>query len=244
MPESQWFESWFDTSYYHLLYQQRDHEEAARFIEHLMRHLSAPQDALICDLACGNGRHSAVISEMGYHAVGLDLSSNNIRLARNRALANAEFYEHDMRKPFRIRYFDVILNLFTSFGYFETHREHLQTVENMSKGLRNGGRLVLDFLNVHKVRKELVPHSDYERDNIRFQVSRRMEDGYIVKHIHINEGKKDIQFEEKVRGYDLDEFTEMMTAAGLSIEEVFGSYQLDTFDPTSSDRLIICAKKG
>lgn len=260
MPENKWYESWFDTGYYHLLYDQRDEEEAKAFIQKLVRHIQPRPHDLICDLACGNGRHARVIAAMGYNVVGLDLSQNSISMAREAAhdtngsilhgeesknapeKGEMEFYVHDMRKPFRVRYFDWIFNLFTSFGYFETDQEHLTVLKNASRALKPTGGLILDFLNANKTVENLVPRSSYQKEGIHFEVERMVENGFIKKQIHIFENDKSIRFTEKVRAYTLTDFEKMMNQVGLRIEEVFGSYNLDTFDPQQSERLIIKAR--
>ena len=58
MSQKEWFASWFDSPYYHLLYQHRDDNEAKQFIGHLTEALDLPQGAKVLDLACGKGRHS------------------------------------------------------------------------------------------------------------------------------------------------------------------------------------------
>ena len=78
----QWFESWFDTTYYHQLYAHRDDSEARGFIDRLTQYMLLPETASVLDNACGRGRHAKYLAEKGYHVTGLDLSSASIKFAK------------------------------------------------------------------------------------------------------------------------------------------------------------------
>lgn len=58
-----WFESWFNTPYYHILYKDRDFVEAENFIDKLLAEIRLPQHSTIIDLACGHGRHSVYLNQ-------------------------------------------------------------------------------------------------------------------------------------------------------------------------------------
>lgn len=45
-----WFTSWFDTDFYHILYKDRDEQEAKFFMDNLTQYLNLPEDARILDL--------------------------------------------------------------------------------------------------------------------------------------------------------------------------------------------------
>ena len=65
MKKQEWFESWFDTSYYHTLYSKRDENEAKEFIVNLVEFLKIDPKSKVLDLACGKGRHSLTLNELG-----------------------------------------------------------------------------------------------------------------------------------------------------------------------------------
>ncbi|MDC1395816.1 methyltransferase domain-containing protein, partial [Bacteroidia bacterium] len=114
---SKWFETWFDSEYYHLLYKDRDYTEAEAFVEKLVTYLNPGKDALIYDLACGKGRHSIHLNKLGLNVEGSDYSTNSINYAKKSENSRLHFYEQDMRDAMPKQY-NYILNLFTSFGYF------------------------------------------------------------------------------------------------------------------------------
>src|SRR5690606_8758177 len=116
--EHEWFKDWFNSPYYHLLYNHRDENEAIFFLDNLIAKLQPKPDARILDLACGRGRHAVYLRTKGFDVTGVDLSPENIRLAATTAGERLHFYVHDMRYLLLSNYFDLVLNLFTSFGYF------------------------------------------------------------------------------------------------------------------------------
>jgi len=244
MPEkNEWFESWFHSPFYELLYYKRDRSEAKEFIEALLNHLRPESHARFLDLACGSGRHSVYLASKGYEVTGIDLSDELIEKARRDERDNLSFYVHDMRNSFRINYYDYVLNLFTSFGYFDTDHEHVRVLHNVFKGLNSGGLFVLDFFNAEKVIAALVKNETKEINGTRFDISRIVENGFIYKNIVVTANGTEQKFQERVRAYLAHELQHCFEEAGLSVTERFGSYDLKPF-ANDSDRLILIATKG
>jgi len=240
MNNKDWFVDWFDTSWYHQLYRKRDHQEAQRFIDNLLGYLGAEQENWFLDLACGKGRHSIYLAEKGYNVVGLDLSPESIQAAQEMETEHLQFMVHDMRKKYPTQKFDFILNLFTSFGYFETDQEHLDVLLNMKDGLKEANSLlVLDFFNAQKVMKGLRKKEVIEDGETIFEISRKVESGFVKKKILVVEGNNKYEFSERVRLYTLDDFTTLFAQAGLSIMDVFGDYKLNPYNEDSTRLILI-----
>src|SRR4051812_7062245 len=144
-----WYKDWFDSPFYHKLYFERDEKEAKDFIHKLIHFLEPATGSRILDVACGRGRHSRILAAMDFDVTGIDLSFGSINYAKQFEQENLHFYQHDMRYLFRINYFDLAFNFFTSFGYFSTRREHDDAMRTIAAGLRPGGLFVIDYLNVH-----------------------------------------------------------------------------------------------
>ena len=241
--ESEWYEAWFDSPYYHLLYQHRDEAEAQRFIDRLLVWLRPAPGARILDLACGKGRFAIYLAKKGFDVTGLDLSEESIREARNYEVPNLSFYRHDMRLPFRVNYYDYLFSFFTSFGYFSSERDDFNTLRSVHSGLRRGGTFVLDYFNRFYVEDHLLGEETRTVDGIIFYLSKWVEGGQIRKRIRFEDGGRHFEFEERVRLFSLADFERLLKQAGLGISTVFGDYRLQAFDPGSSPRLIIIAKK-
>ncbi len=239
----EWFEEWFDTPYYHILYKHRDEREAKAFLDRLISQLAMPDHSRMLDLACGRGRHAQYLSTKGYMVTGLDLSEANIEFARTFENENLSFYKHDMRRLFRVNYFDYIFNFFSSFGYFAHDRDHQAVFDNVARGLRSGGIFVLDFLNVEAIKDGLEGHYDKEIDGMHFAIQKNLDAGFIYKTIQFEAKGRQHTYTERIRAFLLEELQSMLIKAGLAVEQVFGNYHLEAFDRTRSPRLIIFARK-
>lgn len=239
---SDWFKVWFDSPYYHVLYRHRDRSEAGNFISNLINELALPKGSKILDMGCGKGRHCIMLNALGFDVVGIDLSESNIAAAIAYSRPDLQFIRQDMRIPLHRLEFDLVLNLFTSFGYFKSHAENLDVLKAAHSVLKPGGRFVLDFLNSTKALKELVRHETKELENIHFNIRRTKEDGIIVKRIEVNHNPK-LQFEERVQALSLQDLLRLFEQAGLKPLATYGSYDFKPFDEETSSRLIVIAEK-
>lgn len=236
-----WFASWFDTDYYHILYKDRNDEEAQQFMDNLTHYLNLPEEAKILDLACGKGRHSIYLNSLGFDVTGADLSENSIAEASKFSNETLRFKEHDMRNSFEEKY-DAIFNLFTSFGYFENDADNLKTLISIKESLTEYGFAVIDFMNVDYVIANLVPSEIKTVDGIDFHIKRYVKDNHIFKEIDFEDKGEKFHFTEKVQALRLADFEAMMEEAGIYLLDVFGDYKLKTFYKNSSERLIMMFK--
>ena len=236
-----WYSSWFDTPFYHILYKDRDNKEASNFMDTLTSFLKLSKEAEILDLACGKGRHSKYLNELGFKVTGVDLSPKSIAFAKQFENTNLVFEEHDMSISYPKK-FDAVFNLFTSFGYFENEKDNLRTIKAIKSELKPNGFAVIDFLNAEFVKSNLVPSETKTVNGIDFNIERIIENGYIIKKIHFNVDNKDYRFEERVRALTLSEFKNFFNEANANLLYCFGDYQLNEFDVESSERLILIFK--
>lgn len=236
-----WYASWFDTPYYHILYKDRDYDEAQLFIDNLNQYLNLPEDAKVLDLACGRGRHSIYLNKLGHNVIGADLSENSIAFAKQFENDTLKFEVHDMRKPFDEK-FDTILNLFTSFGYFPEEEDNVTTLKSIQASLTEYGLAVMDFMNAEKVIKNLVPTEIKTVEGIDFHITRKYENGFIYKNIKFEDKGESFDFTERVRALTLENFETMMEKADIYLLDIFGNYKLQKFHNQESDRLIMIFK--
>lgn len=241
----EWYQDWFDTTYYHLLYQHRDETEAASFIDRLVQVLNPDPDAFMLDLACGKGRHAMQLAQKGFDVTGLDLSFSSIESAKMEEHDRLHFFRHDMRQLFRTNYFDYVFNFFTSFGYFKNERENGLAISMMAQSLKSGGTLVLDYLNPASVIRDLKPKEIIERKNVSFQISRWYDEHFFYKKIIVQDHSVDQQFEfeEKVANISLEKFESFFSQHGLSMTNVYGDYLFNNYDKASAPRMLMFAKK-
>lgn len=236
-----WFVKWFDTQYYHILYKDRDYQEAGMFIDNITSYLNLPENAKVLDLACGKGRHSVYLNKLGFEVTGADLSESSINQARKNENETLHFVVHDMREPFEQK-FDAIFNLFTSFGYFDNDQDNITTLKAIKESLSEFGFAVLDFMNVEKVIPNLVASEVKTIEGIDFHINRRFENGYIYKDISFEDNSEEYNFIERVKAFRLEDFEQMMEESGIYLLDVFGDYKLGKFQKNTSDRLIMIFK--
>jgi len=243
MASPQWFENWFNSPYYHLLYSHRNEEEADFFIRNICSSLQLPKSSKVWDLACGKGRHSLALFNLGYEVTGTDLSENSIREAKQHQKKGLDFEVHDMRESFRSDYFDAVLNLFTSLGYFSEECDNARVFKNVNEALKPGGTFIVDFFNAGKILKSFCGSYTEERGPITFHISKKINHNCIDKHIEFSVEGKDYFFEEKVSLLRLEDFEKFAADTSLKLSATYGNYQLKPFDAETSDRLILVYKK-
>ncbi|RFS21110.1 class I SAM-dependent methyltransferase [Chitinophaga silvatica] len=243
--DKNWFQDWFNSPYYQLLYNKRDEKEAAAFIDKLLAFLHPVAGATMLDVACGRGRHARYLASKGYEVTGIDLSIESINAARKFENDHLSFFQHDMRLPFRVNFFDIVFNFFTSFGYFESKRDNDNALRTLKNALKPGGKLVLDYLNSRYVESHLVAHEILEKEGVVFDIHRALVNKKFQKQINILDQTKmrRLVFTESVNAFTKQDFEEMFAKQGLQINEIFGDYHFNSFDEERSPRLIIVATK-
>jgi 2-polyprenyl-3-methyl-5-hydroxy-6-metoxy-1,4-benzoquinol methylase len=243
MKSKEWFESWFDTTYYHSLYKNRDESEAKLFVSKLVHFLNPKTGTKVLDLACGKGRHSVTLNELGMNVLGVDLSQNSILKAKDFENETLKFDVHDMRQTIENHSFEIIFNLFTSFGYFDDYSDNEKVIQSIHSMLHPNGRLIIDFMNSEKVIQHLVTNESKVEDGITFKITRNYDGNHIFKHIQFEDKNEKFHFTERVQALKFNDFEKLLTDAGFEINESFGDFHLTNFNPQSSDRLIIIATK-
>lgn len=240
--EKEWFADWFDTKYYHILYQDRNDVEAQLFMQNLIDFLKLKKGNKILDLACGRGRHSIYLNSLGFKVKGVDLSKNSIKFAKQFKKENLKFSVHDMRKSFNKKY-HAIFNLFTSFGYFNDDNTNIKVLKNIKNGLKKNGVAVIDFMNIETVTSNLTAKEVVIKDNIEFFITRKTEDNKIIKDIKFTVKGENFHFTEKIQCLTLDTIKTYIYKADLKLNHIFGDYNLNEFDITNSKRLILIVSK-
>lgn len=236
-----WFSTWFDSPYYHILYKNRNEEEAQVFMDNVTYYLNMPENGTILDLACGKGRHSIYLNKLGYNVTGVDLSENSIAIANESSNESLRFKTHDMREPMNETY-DAVFNLFTSFGYFDTYEDNIKTLKAIKDSINEYGFGVIDFFNADFIIENLVAEETKEIDDITFNIKRFVENKKIIKEIRFEDKGESFYFTEKVSAFTLSDFESMMEEADIFLLEIFGDYKLRKFYKTQSERLIMIFK--
>ena len=246
MAEQAWYKDWFNSTFYHKLYFERDEYEAEAFIKKMVAHLRPAPGKRMLDVACGKGRHSKILASMGFDVTGIDISTDSIAYANQFEKENLHFFVHDMRLPAWVNYFDYVFNFFTSFGYFKTRREHDDAIRTIAKSIRPGGLFVIDYLNVHYAEEHIRYNEIKQIDKTVYDIHRWHDDHHFFKKITVTDPSlsRPLEYTEKVAKFTLGDFTDMLAFQEMQVQEVFGDYDLADYDVRKTPRLIIIALKG
>ena len=239
----EWFKEWFNSKYYHILYKKRTHSEAAYLINNLLKKIKPSKNSFFLDLGCGSGRHSIYLNEKGFRVDGFDVSKESLKRANQYQNKNLNFYLKDMRYFNTKNKYDFILNLFTSFGYFETNDENKKVFQNVKNSLKKDGCFILDYLNSKKVINELQPFETKNINNIEFEIHKRHDSHFVYKEIYVIDKKNKYNFTEKVRLINKQDFINYGNMVNMEVINTFGDYNLKKYDPELSERLLLIFKK-
>lgn len=238
---------WYETSFgelYPLLYAHRDDTSAASEIAGLLATLAAgPIEGRVLDLCCGAGRHMAILRGRGLRMIGIDLSPQLITLAAERDDLSGRLARGDMRQlPFGPD-FDLVVNLFTSFGYFEHEQDNVAALAEMARVLRPGGRLVIDHINRPHIERRLIPRDRRVHGDVTIEQRRQIRAGRVEKNIDLTfaDGRTQ-QLLESVRIYTREEMEALLRSVGFTRIRFCGTF---SGDPLSEDspRMIVLAEK-
>ena len=239
-----WFTNWFDSKYYHILYKHRDKLEANLFIDNILQKFQPPNNAFFLDLACGSGRHSIYLNQKGYKVDGVDLSKKSLLKAKSYQNDKLQFIAEDIRRYKNPNKYDFILNLFTSFGYFDKENDDINVLKNVNISLKKDGIFILDFFNANKVILDLKKEEERKINNITFNIKKTYDQEFVYKEISVQDQKNNYIFTEKVRLIKLEKFKQYITKLNMNLIDFFGDYHFTEFNPVKSERLILIVKKS
>lgn len=234
----EWFEDWFSSPYYDLLYSHRDENEAALFLEQLLVKLNLKPGIRVWDLACGKGRHAKFMADKGFNVTGTDLSEPFIRFASQFCRPGLDFLIQDMRSSPPRTDFDLVLNLFTAFGYFDDQADDLLVLCQIYQSLNPGGLLVLDYLNTEYALQNLIPTENYRQADLEINITRVYENNRITKRIAIQNQEELHHYQESIHCLFEQDFRKLFAEANFTVKECWGNYEAAPYDVKISPRMV------
>jgi len=241
-----WFREWFNSPYYHQLYFEHNEKEARLFIDRLLNYLVPEPGSLMLDVACGRGRHARVLADKGFDVTGIDIAPDSITFAKQFENEYLHFFEHDMRLPFWINYFNYAFNFFTSFGYFKSYRENQNAIRTIAQSLKKGGIVMIDYLNTRYAEDHFIHKSQKEINGVTYLLTKWYDESHFFKRVVIEDEnrKEPLEYVERVAKYSLGDFNEMFSFHQLQMQDVYGDYDLNPYHVKNSPRLIMIARKS
>lgn len=223
-------------------------KETKKEIEFIWDVLNLEPGMGVLDVCCGQGRHARCLRDLGCKVVGLDSSRYLLEEAKRLTSEKDVFFvEGDMRQIPLKEKFDAVVNLFTSFGFFDD-LENQKVISEFSRVLKPGGRLLIDYWNPHKmsqldgmrnwwwINEEILALSEVEYDANFCTI----DDYRTTVNIATKEISKTVNH---VRFYFPPEIRNMLKKAGLKVIKIYGDFDGEMFD-LYSKRLITVAQKG
>ena len=231
-----------------IMFSSQRWKSAANEVEDILSLLQVEKGCDVLDLACGPGRHALEFARRGFSVTGVDGAKKFIEDAKEKSASenlDVHFEQADMREFIKEESFDLVINLFTSFGYFEDKEDDLKVLKNVHRSLRKKGVLFLDLAG-----KEIIARVFKERDWSRedndtlLVIERQLEQNWswIVNRWFIvkNGETKEITFSHRL--YSAEELSRLVKEAGFGKVDVYGSLDGRTYDH-KAQRLIVIAKK-
>lgn len=231
------------------LFDQERLEAAPAEVDALISLLGIVPPATVLDLCCGVGRHSLEFARHGYRVTGVDRTAAYLQTARQRASAeglDVEWIEADMREFARGETFDVAINLFTSFGYFEDPAEDRLVVSNLCRSLRPGGALVMELMGKEVLARVFLPRDWTELpDGTLFLQERTVSRDWTWienRWILVKDGQQRA-FEVSHRLYDGAGLRALLLGAGFESVNLYGDLGSAPYD-IDARRLVAVARKA
>jgi SAM-dependent methyltransferase len=246
-------ESWHDQDDFWIiaepiLFSWQRREDAPKEINDIISLLGAKAPARILDMGCGIGRHSLELARRGFTVTGVDRTRSYLEKASNQAKEEGldiEFVQDDMRSFRRPEQFDISLNLYTSFGYFEKREDDGKVVANIHSSLKRGGVLLMDIMGKEVVSRDFKEREWMEEDGWLVLQERKLGQdwGWLENRWIIIKDNDRTELKFSHRLYSAVEIVRLMKDNGFKEVDVFGSLSGIKYDH-QAQRLIVKAVKG
>ncbi len=203
--------------------------------------------ARVLDLCCGVGRHALELSRRGFSVTGVDKTATFLEQARRQAQEEGlvvELVQEDMRAFQRPNFFNLALNLNTSFGYYEDPGDDLQVLRNVHAALQPGGSLVLETIGKEVLARIFQARDWQEGEGFFFLQERRPSEDWgrmNVRWIKITSGHTE-EWSFTHRLFAATELVSLVCEAGFQSVKTYGDLQGNPYDNTAR-RLVVVAKR-
>ncbi len=234
-------------TFYDWMFDKTSFQLAQQQIPQLLSLINHPVD-LVLDLGCGPGRHCLALAQMGYTITGVDMSQFLLSKARTKSkemLLNIDFIQADMLDFTTSKKQDLIVNMFNSFGYFDTPEKNQKVINNAYNNLNETGTFVIDTVGKETLARNIEPVHLSEHTNGDLRIERPL----LIDNLQVfsNEwilvsGDKAFKRSYQHYVYTPIELTTMCMQAGFDSVQVYGNLNGEEYD-LDSDRLVVVAEK-
>jgi SAM-dependent methyltransferase len=227
----------------------RERDDTRPAIEFIAAELGLARGARILDLCCGPGRHAVELAQRGFDVVGLDVSSGYIALAQQlaeREGVRATFLAGDMRRiPFE-QHFDAIINVGTSFGFFDSDAENARAIQAAARALKPQGVFLLEMGNREYYLKHFLAKDWRRLEDGRVTIIQRdfdYERSRIIVAFETLGGEQVERWSHSWRAYTLAEMAGMLEQAGLALSSIYGDWDRSAYGVDSPRMVLVSEPK-
>jgi len=230
-----------------ILFTSKRISDANEEVEQFISLLNLQPGLRVCDLCCGVGRHSLELARRGFRVTAVDRTKLYLETAKEKAEnegLDIKFLQEDVRSFFRPNSFEVVINLYTSFGYFEDPEDNRNTLKNIYKSLKNDGKLLLELIG-KEVLARIFRERDWreEEDMLILEERKPSKDWGTIENrwIIFKDGKKyEYSFSHKL--YSAVELSNLLQECGFKRVDVYGDFGGSPYDHQAK-RLVLVACK-
>jgi len=210
------------------------------------------QEPLACapkvlDLCCGLGRTSSEFARMGFDVTGVDITESFLKAAKEDAEyenLNIEYIKADAREFVRSGYFDTIVNLYISFGYFSDQKDDLKVLCNVYESLKKGGTFIIETLGKEIAVRDFVEAEWFERAGGFMLTEYEPLDSWTYlknRWIIIKDDKKtDKTFIQRL--YSASELRVILNRAGFEKIDIYGDWDQSAYNQHAAKLIAVCKK--
>jgi SAM-dependent methyltransferase len=216
-------------------------------VEQLVKLLPIAKQDRILDLCCGIGRHSLAFARAGFAVVGVDRTPRFIEQARQAAESRdltVEFLVGDMREYCVPTSFDIVINLFGSFGYFEDPEDDRKVVEHIYASLRPGGKFLIETMGKEILARTFQARDWTETGDLLLLSEKKVSQdwGRIQTRWIAIRGQQRSEYRVAVRSYSAVELSSLLSACGFPAVQVYGDLEGSDYDQAAK-RLVVIGRK-
>ncbi|MBT4446020.1 methyltransferase domain-containing protein [archaeon] len=220
-------------------------------VDGVLRLLDLKSKSKLLDCPTGYGRHSIELAKRGFVVTGSDLNSKHLEVAKKEAKKNSAKIQFVKENMFDLDYdseFDAVINMFYSFGFFESDEDNFKVLQNFFKALKPNGQ----FLMHTDVNIPFIQAGEYKHDETRALTNGnalRIVDKYNPDTKRINgfwilkdENGEEIKKEYSVRVYTKEEFIDLCKKAGFRFCKAYSDWNKKSYSEDSEDMIIVATK--
>lgn len=247
-PPSDWWRSYFDAGYLNEYSPVFDLVEERRQVARLCELLALPHGSRVLDLACGQGRHAHLLAEAGFDVDGVDLSRDMLRSAKARGTGKTLRYRRgDMRRLPLLwrRRFDGVVNLFTSFGFFDDPADDARVIAQVARVLKPGGVFVWQGGNRDALTERFLKGDEWETaDGTRVAQARRFEplSGFLTLTSTWTKGRRVERRMHRIRLYTATHLAALMRERGLEVTAAYDGFDEGPLTKRSHEMLLVARR--